>query len=98
MQAALKALRNSRAELETATPDKAGHRVKAIGLVDQAIAEVQAGIVAGANQSSNPNCAGSIPRTCARRLSNNPCISSYSCMREPPGRSQDRGIVRPFTR
>ena len=49
MQAALKALRNSKAELETALPDKAGHRVKAIGLVDQAIAEVQAGIVAGAN-------------------------------------------------
>jgi hypothetical protein len=49
MQAALKALKNSRAELQTATPDKAGHRVKAIGLVDQAIAEVQAGIVAGAN-------------------------------------------------
>ena len=49
MQAALKALKNSRAELQTATPDKAGHRVKAIELVDQAIAEVQAGIVAGAN-------------------------------------------------
>jgi hypothetical protein len=49
MQAALKALRNSKADLEAALPDKAGHRVKAIGLVDQAIAEVQAGIVAGAN-------------------------------------------------
>ena len=49
MQAALKALKNSRGELQTATPDKAGHRVKAIELVDQAIAEVQAGIVAGAN-------------------------------------------------
>ena len=47
MQAALHALRNSKAELEAALPDKAGHRVKAIGLVDQAIAEVQAGIVAG---------------------------------------------------
>ena len=47
MQAALHALRNSRAELEAALPDKAGHRVKAIALVDQAIAEVQAGIVAG---------------------------------------------------
>ena len=47
MQAALHALRNSRAELESALPDKAGHRVKAIALVDQAIAEVQAGIVAG---------------------------------------------------
>jgi hypothetical protein len=49
MQAALRALRNSKAELEVATADKAGHRVKAIALVDQAIAEVQAGIVAGAN-------------------------------------------------
>jgi hypothetical protein len=49
MQAALKALKSSRAELQTAMPDKAGHRVKAIELVDQAIAEVQAGIVAGAN-------------------------------------------------
>jgi hypothetical protein len=49
MQAALKGLKNSRAELQTAMPDKAGHRVKAIELVDQAIAEVQAGIVAGAN-------------------------------------------------
>jgi hypothetical protein len=49
MQAALKALRNSKADLEAALPDKAGHRVKAIGLVDQAIAEVQAGIAAGAN-------------------------------------------------
>jgi cell division protein FtsN len=47
MQAALHALRNSKAELEAALPDKAGHRVKAIGLVEQAIAEVQAGIVAG---------------------------------------------------
>jgi HAMP domain-containing protein len=47
MQNALRALRNAKAELETATPDKAGHRVKAIGLVDQAIAEVNAGIVAG---------------------------------------------------
>jgi cell division protein FtsN len=49
MQAALKALRNSRADLEAALPDKAGHRVKAIALVDQAITEVQAGIAAGAN-------------------------------------------------
>jgi hypothetical protein len=49
MQAALRALRSSKAELEAAIPDKGGHRVKAIGLVDQAIAEVQAGVVAGAN-------------------------------------------------
>jgi hypothetical protein len=49
MQNALRALRNSKAELEVALADKAGHRVKAIALVDQAIAELQAGIVAGAN-------------------------------------------------
>jgi len=49
MQSALHALRNSKAELEAALPDKGGHRVKAIALVDQAIAEVQAGIAAGAN-------------------------------------------------
>jgi hypothetical protein len=47
MQNALHALRNSKAELEAALPDKAGHRVKAIELVDQAIAEVNSGIVAG---------------------------------------------------
>jgi hypothetical protein len=47
MQAALHALRNSKAELEAALPDKGGHRVKAIALVDQAIAETQAGIAAG---------------------------------------------------
>lgn len=47
MQNALHALRNSKAELESALPDKGGHRVKAIGLVDEAIAEVNAGIVAG---------------------------------------------------
>ena len=47
MQAALRELRSSRAELEAALPDKGGHRVKAMALIDQAIAEVQAGIVAG---------------------------------------------------
>ena len=33
-----------RAELEAANSDKGGHRAKAIGLVDEAIGEVQAGI------------------------------------------------------
>ena len=47
MQAALRSLRNARSELDLALADKAGHRVKAIGLVDEAIAEVNAGIVAG---------------------------------------------------
>jgi hypothetical protein len=48
MQAALGQLRSARASLQKAVPDKAGHRDKAIGLVDQAIAEVQAGMAAAA--------------------------------------------------
>jgi hypothetical protein len=47
MQAALSELRAARASLEQAVADKGGHRVKAIGLVDQAIAQVEAGIQAG---------------------------------------------------
>ena len=46
MQAALGDLRAARASLERAVPDKAGHRVRAIGLVNQAITEVQAGMAA----------------------------------------------------
>ncbi len=44
MNAALDELRAARQELEAAMADKGGHRAKAIGLVDDAIAEVQAGI------------------------------------------------------
>lgn len=44
MQAALDHLRDARAQLEQASADKGGHRVKAIELVNQAIDEVQAGI------------------------------------------------------
>jgi hypothetical protein len=47
MQAALSELRAARASLEQALADKGGHRVKAINLVDQAIAQVEAGIQAG---------------------------------------------------
>jgi hypothetical protein len=47
MQAALRALRNAREQLDKAVPDKAGHRVKAIELVDQAIRETEQGIAAG---------------------------------------------------
>ena len=46
MQAALGDLRAARASLQKAVPDKAGHRNQAIALVDQAIAQVQAGIAA----------------------------------------------------
>jgi len=47
MQAALRALRNASGELNAALPDKAGHRVKAIQLTNDAIAETEAGIAAG---------------------------------------------------
>ena len=46
MQAALGELRAARASLQKAVPDKPGHRNRAIQLVNQAIAEVQAGIAA----------------------------------------------------
>ena len=48
MQAALEQLRHARGALERAEHDKGGHRVKALGLIDQAIDEVKAGIAAGA--------------------------------------------------
>jgi methylthioribose-1-phosphate isomerase len=47
MQNALHALENARAQLQAALPDKAGHRVNAINLVNQAINETEAGIAAG---------------------------------------------------
>ena len=43
MDAALEALRTARRELDAASPDKGGHRTKAIKLVNSAIAEVEAG-------------------------------------------------------
>ena len=47
MEAALSALEKAKVELDAALPDKEGHRVKAIALVKDAIAEVRAGITAG---------------------------------------------------
>jgi hypothetical protein len=47
MQNALAALQSARAELQVAEGNKAGHRVAAIRLVNEAIGEVQAGIAAG---------------------------------------------------
>lgn len=44
MQAALGSLQSARAELVRATANKGGHRERAIGFVDQAIAETRAGI------------------------------------------------------
>ncbi|GLH81081.1 hypothetical protein SSBR45G_59900 [Bradyrhizobium sp. SSBR45G] len=37
-------LQSARAELAQATPNKGGHRERAMGLIDQAIGEVRAGI------------------------------------------------------
>jgi hypothetical protein len=48
MQNALGDLQSARSELQVAVPDKAGHRVAAIGLVNQAIGQVRAGMAAGA--------------------------------------------------
>jgi hypothetical protein len=47
MQAALTALESARNNLDKATPDKGGHRAKAIDLVKSAIDEVKLGIEAG---------------------------------------------------
>jgi hypothetical protein len=47
MYNALGALQNARSELQVAESNKAGHRVNAIRLVNEAIGEVQAGIAAG---------------------------------------------------
>ncbi|HWA91938.1 MAG TPA: hypothetical protein VG889_18000 [Rhizomicrobium sp.] len=44
MQNAVDALQRARSELNAAKPDKGGHRVRAMNLVDQAIAETRAGI------------------------------------------------------
>lgn len=44
MQAALEHLRAARRQLEVADPDKGGHRVKALRLVNEAAAEVERGI------------------------------------------------------
>jgi hypothetical protein len=44
MRMAIESLRAAKAHLKEASPDKGGHRLKAIDLVDQTISEVQAGI------------------------------------------------------
>jgi len=44
MRAALNSLHKAKMQLEKAEPDKGGHRVKAIELVNQAIEEVRMGI------------------------------------------------------
>jgi hypothetical protein len=47
MQRALDLLRDAKANLEAATSDKGGHRIRAIGFVNNAIDEVKKGIDAG---------------------------------------------------
>ncbi len=49
MRNALENLREAKANLQNATSDKGGHRVEAIRLTDLAIAQVLAGIEAGAD-------------------------------------------------
>jgi lipopolysaccharide export LptBFGC system permease protein LptF len=44
MQAALEHLRAAKGELEKAEADKGGHRVKALSLVNDAIAQVERGV------------------------------------------------------
>jgi hypothetical protein len=44
MQAALTQLEAARRQLDNATPDKGGHRVKALTLTSQAIEEVKKGV------------------------------------------------------
>lgn len=44
MRSALSSLQTAKNQLEKATSDKGGHRVKAIALTKQAIAEVEKGI------------------------------------------------------
>jgi hypothetical protein len=44
MGAALEALKSAAASLQNATPDKGGHRAKALGLTKRAIQEVVLGI------------------------------------------------------
>jgi hypothetical protein len=47
MQNALSDLKAAKSELQVAMRNKGGHRANAIGLVNQAIGEVEAGIAAG---------------------------------------------------
>ncbi len=44
MNESIALLQSARGELQAATPNKGGHRERAMGLIDQAIAEVRAGI------------------------------------------------------
>jgi hypothetical protein len=49
MERALRQLQGALRSLREATPDKGGHKATAIGLIEQAIGEVQAGIAYAAS-------------------------------------------------
>jgi len=49
MEASIGLLQGARSELAQATPNKGGHRETALGLIDQAISEVRAGIAFAAS-------------------------------------------------
>jgi hypothetical protein len=49
MTASITLLQSARAELQAASPNKGGHRERGLGLIDQAIAEVRAGIAFAAD-------------------------------------------------
>ena len=44
MSESIALLQSARGELQAATPNKGGHRERAMGLIDQAIGEIRAGI------------------------------------------------------
>ena len=50
MTSSLSMLRSARGELAAATPNKGGHRARGLTLIDQAIAEAEAGIAFGAGR------------------------------------------------
>jgi hypothetical protein len=54
MESALAALQQARGQLNEAARNKSGHRSRAAHLVDQAIAEVQAGIEAREEAAEHP--------------------------------------------
>ncbi len=58
MTAALTLLQDAKGTLEKATPDKGGHRERAIDLTKQAISEVKAGIEYANKQSKGGNKTG----------------------------------------
>src|SRR6185436_17258651 len=49
MSESIALLQSARGELQAATPNKGGHRERAMGLIDQAIGEVRAGIAFAGN-------------------------------------------------